>query len=214
MRENNFYQTLIMFLFVTCYVVCFMLASRTIEFGGLVATAGALIYPFTYFIAVLFYERYGKDKTFELINFSVISLIFAGLVISLASTFVVHGGSDGLEKLFNIDYRVLFSCIVGFLVGQYVNIKLYDFLGGKKGTDFLVAGVIAITIDSFLFIGLSFIGVVSLSEVLSLATGQYVMGVVAILIYAMCFNALMPSLMIAKKKSEKKTTTKKEVNKK
>lgn len=222
-RENNFYQTFIMCLFVTCYVICFVLASRIIEFGGLIATAGAIIYPFTYFIAILFYERYGKNKTFELINFSVLSLIFAGLIIALAGTFAVNGQSDGLEKLFNIDFRVLFSSIVAFITGQYINIKLYDFIGGKKGTDFLISGVIAITIDSFLFIGLSFLGATAFQNVLSLATGQYVLSVVAILIYALCFNSLISSLIEGKEKAlkeekkEEKTTrkaaTKKETKK-
>ena len=156
-RETNFFSMFVMFLFVTCYITCYVLSNRVIEFGGLIATASAIIYPFTYFIAVLFYERYGKNKVFELINFTIISLIFAGLMIALASTFKVYGGTDGLEKLFNIDFRILFSSVIAFIVGQYVNIKLYDFLGNKKGFDFLIAGVISITIDSFLFIGLSFV---------------------------------------------------------
>lgn len=194
-RDKSFYCIFVMFLFVTCYTTCYILSNRIIEFGGMIATASAIIYPFTYFIAVLFYERYGKDRVFELINFSVISLIFMGLMFGLAGTFGVYGGSDGLEKLFNIDFRILFSSIVAFIVGQYINIKLYDFLGNKKGFDFLIAGVIAVTIDSFLFIGLSYLGVTRFGEVLNLATGQYALSVIAIIIYALCFNSLIPTLL-------------------
>lgn len=201
-RETNFFSMFVMFLFVTCYITCYVLSNRVIEFGGLIATASAIIYPFTYFIAILFYERYGKNKVFELINFTIISLIFSGLMIALASTFKVYGGTDGLEKLFNIDFRILFSSVIAFIVGQYVNIKLYDFLGNKKGFDFLIAGVISITIDSFLFVGLSFLGVSSLKEVLSLATGQYALSVIAIIIYALCFNSLIPTLLSTKQKAE------------
>lgn len=194
-RDKSFYCIFVMFLFVTCYTTCYILSNRIIEFGGMIATASAIIYPFTYFIAVLFYERYGKDRVFELINFSVISLIFMGLMFGLAGTFGVHGGSDGLEKLFNIDFRILFSSIVAFIVGQYINIKLYDFLGNKKGFDFLIAGVIAVTIDSFLFVGLSYLGVTRFGEVLNLATGQYALSVIAIIIYSLCFNSLIPTLL-------------------
>lgn len=215
-RENNFFYVFVMFLFVTCYLTCYVLSNRIIEFGGLIATSSALIYPFTYFIAVLFYERYGKNKAFELINFSIISLIFMGLMIAFASTFAVHGGSDGLEKIFDIDFRILFSSVVSFIVGQYINIRIYDYLGTKKGFDFLIAGTIAITIDSFLFIALSYLGVSALPEVLSLATGQYVLSVIAIVIYALCYNSLIQSLLMAKKDEEKevkapvkKTATKK-----
>ncbi|MGM9878408.1 MAG: VUT family protein [Bacilli bacterium] len=208
-RDKSFYYVFIMFLFVTCYITCYILSNRTIEFGGMIATASAMIYPFTYFIAVLFYERYGKNRVFELINFSIVALIFMGIMFAFAGTFNVHGGSDGLEKLFNIDFRVLFSSIVAFIVGQYVNIKLYDFLGNKKGFDFLIAGVIAITIDSFLFVGLSQLGTIKLTEVLNLATGQYALSVIAIIIYALCFNSLMPTLLETKDKNEEITSEEK-----
>ena len=210
-KEKNFYSTLIMFLFVTCYTTCYILSNRIIEFGGLIATASAIIYPFTYFIAVLFYEKFGSNKTFNLINFSIISLIFTGLMIGLASTFDVRGNVDGLEKIFNIDFRMLFSSVVSFMIGQYVNIKLYDFLGNKKGFDFLIAGVIAITIDSFIFIALTYLGTTPFNEVLSLATGQYVLSVMAIIVYALCFNSLIPTLLSTK---EKENETKEKQTKK
>ncbi len=132
-RDKSYYYILVMFLFVTCYISCYVLSNRIIQFGGLLATASALVYPLTYFIAVLFYERYGKNRAFELVNFAVFSLVFMGILFAFASTFDVYNGVDGMEKLFNTDFRVLFSSIVGFIVGQYVLIRLYDFLGEKKG---------------------------------------------------------------------------------
>lgn len=208
-REKNFYSTLVMFLFVTCFTTCYILSNRIIEFGGLIATASAIIYPLTYFIAVLFYEKFGSSKTFILINFSIISLIFSGLMIGLSSTFDIRGNIDGLEKIFDIDFRMLFASVVSFAIGQYINIKLYDFLGNKKGFDFLIAGVIAITIDSFIFIALTFLGTTPFNEVLNLATGQYVLSVMAIIVYAICFNSLIPALLSSKEKEQTKTETKK-----
>lgn len=207
-RDKSFYCIFVMFLFVTCYTTCYLLSNRIIEFGGLIATASAVIYPLTYFISVLFYEKYGKNKVFELINLTIISLIFTGLIIGLASTFGVYNGPDGLENIFKVDFRILFASIVSFMVGQYINIRLYAFLGHKKGLDFLIAGVIAITIDSFLFIGLSYLGVSPISEVVTLATGQYVLSVIVILVYALCFNSIMPALLLSKKKEQKEAESK------
>lgn len=227
-RDKTFYFSLVMFLFVTTYLACYIMSNRIIEFGGLIATASALIYPFTYFIAVLFYERYGKNRTFELVNFSVVALVFMGILFAFASTFGVYGGVDGLEKIFNTDFRVLFASIVAFIVGQYTMIKLYEFLGEKKGFDFLIAGVIAITIDSFLFVGLGYIGSMPLNEVLSLATGQYSLNVIAVMIFAICFKSMIPTLLQQRhkeediilkeekkpaKKSTKRKTTKKKTTK-
>ena len=219
-RDRSFYYVFVMFLFVTCYTTCYILSNRLIQFGGLMATASALVYPLTYFIAVLFYERYGKNKTFELVDFAVCSLVFMGVLFAFASSFEVYNDVDGLEKIFNTDFRVLMASVVGFIVGQYILIKLYDFLGGKKGFDFLIAGVISITIDSFLFIFLGYLGSISFAEVLNIATGQYALNVVAIIVYALCFNSIITTVLETKKvpakeaKKEVKETVKKEPAKK
>ena len=226
-RDKSYYCILVMFLYATCYLSCYVLSNRVIQFGGLLATASALVYPLTYFIAILFYERYGKNRAFELVNFAVFSLVFMGILFAFASTFDVYNGVDGMEKLFNTDFRILFASIVGFVVGQYVLVRLYDFLGEKKGFDFLIAGVIAITIDSFLFIFLGYIGSIPFKEVLNLATGQYALNVIAVIVYALCFNSVITTLIATrpkeieivneeKPKTEKKksTTTKKAAAKK
>ena len=208
-RDRSFYYVFVMFLFVTCYTTCYILSNRLIQFGGLMATASALVYPLTYFIAVVFYERYGKNKTFELVDFAVCSLVFMGVLFAFASSFDVYNDVDGLEKIFNTDFRILVSSIVGFIVGQYILIKLYNFLGNKNGFDFLIAGVIAITIDSFLFVFLAYIGSISFKEVLNLATGQYALNVIAVIIYALCFNSIITTLL-STKEEDKKLSEKKE----
>ena len=113
-KGNTFYFSLVMFLFVATYLSCYVMSNRIIAFGGLVATASALVYPLTYFISVLFYERYGKNRTFELINFSVVALVFMGILFAFASTFGVQGGTDGMEKIFNTDFRILFASVIAF----------------------------------------------------------------------------------------------------
>ena len=181
-RDRSFYYVFVMFLFVTCYTTCYILSNRLIQFGGLMATASALVYPLTYFLAILFYERFGKNKVFELIYYADSALVFMGVMIAFAGTFKIYGGSDGLESIFNINFRILFASVVGFMTGQFINIRLYDFLGGKKGFDFLIAGVIAITIDCFLFIFLAYTAVLPVKDLLVLATGQYVCSVLTVII--------------------------------
>ena len=212
-RDRNFYYVLVMFLFVTCFTTCYILSNRLIQFGGLMATASAIVYPFTYFVAVLFYERYGKNQTFELVDFAVFSLVFMGIIFAFASSFDVYNEVDGLEKIFNTDFRVLMSSVVAFIVGVYVLIRLYDFLGNKNGFDFLISGVIAITVDSFLFIFLGYLGTISFKEVLNLATGQYALNVVAVIIYALCFNSIITTLIKTRNVEEEREKEKLELEK-
>ena len=73
-REKNFYYFLTMIIFIICFTTSIILACRTIKVGKLAVTASILFYPMTYFIATLFAERYGKEKTFMMFNYAVFAL--------------------------------------------------------------------------------------------------------------------------------------------
>ena len=92
-----------------------------------------------------------------------------------------------------------------------------------KGFKFLISGVIAITIDSFLFIMLSNIGVLSLGDSFVKFINQFIMGIVMVIFYTLCFTYLVDSVIKSNKKEleleiekpkVKKTTSKKRTTKK
>lgn len=193
-RDKKFYYTLLIIFFVLTYVISFILSARTIEIGAVIATASVVIYPLTYFIATLFCERYGKDKIYNLLNYSAFGLIFASLLITFASIFPVYGEKDGLNAIFNIDFRILFGSLIGFYGSQYLNIKIYEFLDNKKWFKFLVSATISITVDSLIFILLGYLGSLPFRDVVIMFAGQYVMSVGLIIIYSIIFYNLIDSI--------------------
>ena len=226
-REKNFYYFLTMIIFIICFTTSIILACRTIKVGKLAVGASILFYPMTYFIATLFAERYGKEKTFMMFNYAVFALIFMAIMLTITSCIPIYGAYDGLDKIFNIDFKLIFASILAFYASQFLNLKIYYYLEGYKGFKFLISGVIAITIDSFLFIMLSNIGVLSLGDSFVKFINQFIMGIVMVIFYTLCFTYLVDSVIKSNKKeleleiekpkinknTSKKSTTKKETKK-
>lgn len=204
-RENHcsFYFLVVLVFFITCYLISYICANRIIELNGLLALASVIIYPLTYFILILFSERCGKDQALILLNLAIVALLGGGVLLTIANIFPVYNGVDGLEVIFNLDFRLLFASIVSFYVGQMLNLQLYYYLKNKKTFNFLIAGVISITVDSFLLILLAFAGLSNFKELVLLATGQYVISVVLILFYTICFGYLISTVVDVKKCIEK-----------
>ena len=132
-REMNFYYFLTMIIFIICFTTSIILACRTIKVGKLAVTASILFYPMTYFIATLFAERYGKEKTFMMFNYAVFALIFMAIMLTITSCIPIYGAYDGLDKVFNMDYKLIFASILAFYASQFLNLKIYYYLEGYKG---------------------------------------------------------------------------------
>ena len=193
-RDKNFYYLLLIILFVITYVISYVLSARTVEFGIVIATASVIVYPLTYFIATFFCERYGKEKLYGLLDYSIFALIFAGILITIASLLPVYGGRDGLSAIFNVDFRILFASLLSFYFGQYLNIRIYQFLDYKKWFNFLVSATIAVTVDALIFVLLGYLGTASFSEIIVLFAGQYVIYVGLIIVYAIIFYNIVDSI--------------------
>lgn len=217
-KEKNFYYFLIMIIFIICFTTSIILACRTIKIGKLAVGASVLFYPMTYFIATLFSERYGKEKTFMMFNYAVFALVIMAIMLTITSCIPIYGPYDGLNKIFNIDYKLIFASIVSFYISQWINLKIYYYLEGYKGFKYLIAGVIAITIDSLLFIFLSNIGVLSLSASFVKFINQFIMGIIMTIFYTLCFTYLIDSVIKTTEKEQKveieKPKTKKTTSKK
>lgn len=201
-RENNFYYIFVMISFVVCIITSYALTCRTVEVKSLVASASVIIYPASYFLATLYTERYGEDKLFNLLMFTVFSLIFSAGLISITSLLPIYNGNDSLNTIFDVDYRSIFSFMVAFLLSQFINIKIYYYLEGRKELSFFVSSIIAVTVNSLIFVLLAYAGTVSFSRLTDLILGEYVISVFTTLFYGLCFAYLIRSVLAAKKRND------------
>lgn len=202
-KDKSFYCYLLMTIYSVALIVTYFVSVRIVKFGIITSTAGAIIYPITYFLQILFYERYGKNKTILMIIHAIISLMFTGVLITIASLLPAYSAPDGLEAIFSIDFRLLFGCLTGFTVGQFLNLFLYDYLGRRKSQSFAVAASISVTLDAMLFIFLAFSGTNSFANILSLFVGQYVFCILLIACYTLFYSAFVRSIADLEMEEEK-----------
>lgn len=189
-KDKSFYSFLLIISFISIVVVSFLFIDKPIRFGNLYAASSVFVYPITYFLATIFCEKNGKDKTFNLFTYTLFSLIIFTILIKLLSLLPLT------ENALNIyvDFKLMFAFISSFALGHALNLAIYYYLDKKKSINFLISSVIAITFDSLIFIFLSYIGDKSFSEVFRLLTGQYSISVIIIFIYAMLFSYIISSI--------------------
>ncbi len=194
-KERNFYYFLVMISYIVAYTIALILACRKVEIAGLVVNGSIIVYPLTYFLAILFAERYGEKEAKNLIILSVFALILASVFITITSFLPVVNGIDGLEKVFNLDFRLVFASIAGFIVSQCICLKIYYYLSGIRGFKFIIASVIAITIDSLIFLPLAYLGNVAIGEIIIMFTSQYVCNIIMVILYSLCFIYIVDAVV-------------------
>ena len=189
-REKSYNYFLAMVSFIVCYLVAFILATKDIKIGSLVATAGVTIYPITYFISTLFCDRYGKKHSLIMITYAVFALLLAAVLLWITTALPIYTKGNFL----NLNINMMIGFMAAFVIGQILNLYIYYYLGEKSGFSFLISSVISITVDSLIFVLISFTGVYSLSKMVKLFTGQYVISVIFMVFLSLCFAYLTPAM--------------------
>ena len=122
-----------------------------------------------------------------------------------------------LKIVFDLDYRLIFASILAFYVSQYLNLTIYYYLNGYRGFRFLISAVIAITVDALLFTLFANIGTATFTMIISKFANQFVMDILMVIIYSLCFAYIIDSVVKNNQKIEitklDKTIPKKKINK-
>jgi len=185
-RESG--HMILLILFITCYLTANIVALRRIELGGLIAHANVIIYPLTYLLLIIYKEIYGNKKAISILNYSVLAVLFSSLLITISS--VLPAQDNSLSLLFNYSIRSTVAMIVAFYLSQNINITLYNFLEYRNTLKFLISSIIAVTLDSIIYIVFSYIGVMSFNELVMMFTGQYALSVIICVVYSLIFWAM------------------------
>lgn len=203
-RNKSFFFFIAMLCFILCYTTTVLISCRTVEILNLTMSGAVLVYPLTYFIAIVFAERYSNEDAKMMFNYSIVSLIFMMLLITVTSV-LPYNAPDGLEAIFNIDYRFIFASMAAFYTTQHLCLYLYNYLSGFKGFRFLIAAVISITVDNIIYIALAYFGELPFIEILKMFVGQYVFSILAVILYAVFFTYFIDSVKKEKTEITKET---------
>lgn len=166
-------------LFISALVVCNLIANKFIEvnlgFKTFILSAGVLPYPITFLITDILSEIYGKKKTSRIVWAGFAASIFVLGVLLLAQQFSAIEGSpvddETYNKVFGNSWRVIFASMTAYLYAQLVDVRIYHFWKRKTQGKHLwlrnnFSTIFSQLVDTTLVVGVLFIGVKPVSDIL------------------------------------------------
>lgn len=185
--------TLLVGLYVACELIANVTASKPVMVGGIIVPAAVFLYAFTFTLIDLVNERLGKlGARCVVATAFAVNLLLAGYIqfaIWLPAA-PFYSGAAAFAGVLGSTPRIVCASLAAYVLSSFVDTEIFAWwrarVGGPKWVRALSNNAVSTLIDSFLFIGIAFAGVL---PVWPLVQGQYVvkMGVTAIslpLIYA------------------------------
>lgn len=143
-----------------------------INFLGMETPAGVLIYPLVYILTNVIADVYGErvaQRTLILgIAADVLFVFMTTLILFLPSPDFFTGDA-ALSFVFTQTPRILVASYISYLIGNLVNARLTTIV--NKGSDYSSVKNYAVIgfsqlVDNFVFIGLAFVGMYSVVDIL------------------------------------------------
>jgi queuosine precursor transporter len=172
-------------LFVTCLLTANTMASKLIMIGGVVLTAGVVIFPVSYVVGDVLTEVWGYGAARR-----VIWLGFACNAVMVAALWLggelppapFWKGQDAYDAIFGQTPRVLAASFIAYLVGEFANAFVLAKL--KIATEgrwlwmrTIGSTVVGQALDSAVFVTLAFAGTVASGALLQIVTAQWIVKV-------------------------------------
>jgi queuosine precursor transporter len=173
-------------LFVTCLLTANTMATKLIMVGGVVLTAGVVIFPVSYVVGDVLTEvwGYGAARRVIWLGFACNALMVAALWLGgelPAAPF--WKGQDAYETIFGHTPRVLGASFLAYLVGEFANAFVLAKLKVATQGRWLWMRTIGSTVvgqalDSAVFVTLAFAAVVPAGALLHIIVAQWVFKVI------------------------------------
>lgn len=143
-----------------------------VPIGGLETPAGVLIYPLVYILTNVITEVYGEraaERTLFLgIAADVLFVFMTSLILFLPSPSYYTAGDASLSYVFTQTPKILVASYISYLFGNYVNVKVTTFVNKTEGHLSIKnygAIILGNLVDNIVFIGLAYLGTVSVMDI-------------------------------------------------
>ena len=187
-------------LFASFFVLANLLAVKRVDVGGLTLTLGLLSFPFMFLITDVVNEVYGKKVAQDLVKNGFYVMLFALAVTQIAVRLPASqsfANQEAFALIFGAVPRITFASIGAYLVSQFHDVWAFQFWRNVTGGKHLwlrnnLSTIVSQAMDSVVFIGLAFYGVVPLTVLWSMIIGQWlVKWLIAVLETPLCYLGVM-----------------------
>jgi queuosine precursor transporter len=171
--------------FVTCLLTANIMATKLVVLGGVVLTAGIVIFPVSYVIGDVLTEvwGYGVARRVIWLGFACNALMVAALWIGgELPAAPLWKGQDAYETIFGHTPRLLVASFLAYLVGEFANAFVLAKLkiatqGRWLWLRTIGSTVVGQALDSAVFVVLAFAGVVPTAALVGIVAAQWVVKV-------------------------------------
>ena len=172
--------------FCMSFTIANLITVKIIDLGflGMETPAGVLIYPLVYILTNVIADVYGEraaQRTIILgLCVDVLFVFMTTLILFLPSP-AFYTGDSSLAFVFTQTPRILVASYISYLIGNFVNARLTTMVNsGKEYSAVRNLAVIAFSelVDNFIFIGLAFVGVFSVVDILIMIFSHWVLSLI------------------------------------
>lgn len=168
-EKYSFLQLVLTLVFVLALVICNIITAKQVQLPfNIVTTGGFFIFPITYILSDVFSEVYGYKWS----RITCYMGFLANLIAVIIFTFIIHTPSPDYfqnASAFSIVLgntpRVLFASLVAFVMGDFVNDKIFAKMKSNHKQDHkgfevraILSSLFGEMTDSLIFYPLCFLG--------------------------------------------------------
>lgn len=155
-------------IFITCLLTSNIIAVKLIEIWGFILPAAIIIFPVSYIFGDILTEVYGYSSARRVIWLGFLcNLLFviAAYIAKILPPYRLWNEQEAFEKILGYTPRLLIASFVAYIFGEFSNSYVLSKLKIMTRGRFLWVRTISSTIvgqgiDSFVFITISFFGVI------------------------------------------------------
>jgi len=193
--------TILIGLYIACELIGNVTASKPVQLGPVVVPAAIFIYTLTFTLIDLIHENLGKQGARKIIVTAFLAnLLLAGytqLCVALpAASF--YKGQEAFAGVLGSTPRIVFASLTAYLISSLLDAEIFSFwkahIRGPKWARVLASNTLSTWVDSVIFIGLAFYGIL---PIWALIKGQYLVKMV------ITFVSLPLIYLIRSRKGEK-----------
>ena len=179
------YSTIFLYLsivFIVCFLLSNILASKLLKFGTFSVSAGILVFPISYIINDVLSEVYGYTKAKKIIVLGFILNIFMAIIFKLAIILPAPDffeNSHAFEIILGSTPRIVLAGLVAYLFGSLVNANVVDKMKKNPKNRFFVRAILSTifgeTVDSLIFVPIAFFGTMPFLQMLIMILLQVIL---------------------------------------
>jgi hypothetical protein len=168
---------LLIALYVACELIANVTASKPVTLGPLTVPSAVFIYTLTFTLIDLINEILGKARArrviYSTLAANLLLAAYCRLAIALpAASFYKNSGA--FASVLGSTPRIVVASLIAYFVSSLIDTHIFAWwkekMGGAKWLRVLASNAVSTAVDSAVFIGLAFAGVM---PVLGLMKGQY-----------------------------------------